>query len=84
MLERPRSQIGRPFIVTSWYRPPVINRMVGGATYSRHLYGQAVDFYVESIPARTVASQLSWWPGGLGVYAGWVHLDIGPRRRWYR
>jgi hypothetical protein len=83
-LERPRSQIGRPFIVTSWYRPPVINRMVGGATYSRHLYGQAVDFYVESIPARTVASQLSWWPGGLGAYAGWVHLDTGPSRRWYR
>lgn len=84
MLERPRRQIGRPFIVTSWYRPPVINRMVGGAKYSRHLYGQAVDFYVPSLPARTVASRLSWWPGGLGAYPGWVHLDTGPRRRWYR
>jgi hypothetical protein len=84
LLERPRRQIGQPFIVTSWYRPPVINRMVGGATYSRHLYGQAVDFYVPGIPARTVASQLTWWPGGLGAYAGWVHLDTGPRRRWYR
>ncbi len=84
LLERPRQQIGRPFSVTSWYRPPEINRMVGGATYSRHLYGQAVDFYVEGIPARTVANQISWWPGGLGAYAGWVHLDTGPRRRWYR
>jgi hypothetical protein len=84
MLERPRRQIGRPFIITSWYRPPIINRMVGGATYSRHLYGQAVDFYVPDVPARTVASQLTWWPGGLGAYAGWVHLDTGPRRRWYR
>lgn len=84
LLERPRQQIGRPFIVTSWYRPPYINRMVGGAPYSRHLYGQAVDFYVEGLPARTVASQISWWPGGLGAYSGWVHLDTGPRRRWYR
>ena len=84
LLERPRRQIGRPFIITSWYRPPIINRMVGGATYSRHLYGQAVDFYVESLPARTVAQQIGWWPGGLGAYSGWVHLDTGPRRRWYR
>ena len=58
LLERPRQQIGRPFGVTSWYRPPAINQMVGGTTYSRHLYGQAVDFYVENIPAPTTRTEI--------------------------
>lgn len=83
-LQVAREQIGLPFIVTSWYRDPATNAIVGGATFSRHLYGQAVDFYVESLSARTVADRLSWWPGGLGSYPGWVHLDTGPYRRWYR
>lgn len=83
-LETARDQIGRPFVVNSWYRDPVTNRMVGGALYSRHLYGQAIDFYVPGVPAPQVAAALSWWPGGLGTYPNWVHLDTGPRRRWQR
>lgn len=83
-LQVARDRVGLPFIVTSWYRDPVSNDLAGGATFSRHLYGQAIDFYVESLSARTVADRLSWWPGGLGSYPGWVHLDTGPYRRWYR
>ncbi|HEY9736693.1 MAG TPA: D-Ala-D-Ala carboxypeptidase family metallohydrolase [Trichocoleus sp.] len=83
-LEEPRRQLGRPFRVSSWYRDPETNRRVGGARFSEHLYGGAADFSVDGIPARQVASRLAWWPGGLGSYPTFVHLDIGPRRRWTR
>lgn len=34
---------GQPIIVTSGYRCPKLNKAVGGATNSQHIYGQAAD-----------------------------------------
>ena len=44
MLERIRSTLGVPIIVTSGYRGPVLNRAVGGVSSSDHMTGEAVDF----------------------------------------
>src|SRR5690606_36979728 len=38
-----RSQLGVPLIVNSGYRNPAYNASVGGATLSRHMYGDAAD-----------------------------------------
>ena len=81
-LEKPRKQLGRPFRITSWYRDPDSNRRVGGARYSMHLYGKAADIQIVGYSQRQAAKDLAWWPGGLGSYAGWIHLDTGPKRRW--
>ncbi|HEY9624557.1 MAG TPA: DUF882 domain-containing protein [Crinalium sp.] len=86
-LERPRNQIGRPFQITSWYRPPEVNRNTpGSAKNSQHMYGKAIDFKVAGMTPRQIQQALEWWPGGMGTYprgnGGWNHLDIGPRRRW--
>ena len=85
-LQRARDQIGRPFYITSWYRPPAVNAAVGGATMSQHLYGNATDLYVVGYSGRRIANAVfSWWPGGIGIYSNMpdiVHLDIGPRRMW--
>ena len=43
ILDPLRSAWGRPIIVTSGYRCPLLNRAVGGATNSAHLYGYAAD-----------------------------------------
>ncbi|MGK7889042.1 MAG: D-Ala-D-Ala carboxypeptidase family metallohydrolase [Leptolyngbyaceae cyanobacterium] len=88
LAQRARNQIGRPFIITSWYRPPAINAAVGGATFSRHVVGDAFDYYVEGLTSRDLYNALTpWWPGGLGVYGGnrylMSHLDArGYRARW--
>lgn len=44
LLERIRSTLGVPMIVTSGYRSPAVNRAVGGVTSSDHIAGQAADF----------------------------------------
>lgn len=85
-LQKARNQIGRPFIVNSWYRPPAINEAVGGVPNSQHLYGKAVDVQVPGYSGRRVANALMlWWNGGIGIYSSIpdiVHLDIGPKRTW--
>lgn len=71
-----RDRIGRQFHVTSWYRPPEINRRVGGVSNSRHIVGDAIDFYCEGLTGY----QLYWlldplWPGGLGRYRQFPYLS---------
>lgn len=92
-LEKVRAAFGgRAIIITSGYRPPAINRAVGGASSSEHLYDApsvgAVDFYVAGTDIYAVQD---WcddrWPFSLGYGApkGFVHLGIRkgrPRVRW--
>jgi hypothetical protein len=48
VLEAARKKYGRPIIVTSGYRCPKLNAIVGGVPTSRHLTGQAADLRVEN------------------------------------
>jgi len=76
----------KPISITSWYRDPESNKQVGGAKESQHMSGKAVDFNVQGINPRAVASRMEkYWGsnGGLGAYNGWTHIDNrGKRARW--
>lgn len=50
-MQQIRSGLGRPLSVSSAYRSPEHNRDVGGATFSRHIYGDAVDVDVDQTRA---------------------------------
>lgn len=87
MAQQGRDRIGRPFHVTSWYRPPEVNRRVGGASRSRHMVGDAIDFYCDGLTGNQIYWALDpWWPGGLGRYTQFprlCHIDSrGFRARW--
>ncbi|MGD1855442.1 MAG: D-Ala-D-Ala carboxypeptidase family metallohydrolase [Leptolyngbyaceae cyanobacterium] len=87
LAQQARDRLGRPFLITSWYRPPDINRQVGGASNSRHIVGDAIDFYVNGLSGDQIYWALDpWWPGGLGRYTRFPslsHLDArGYRARW--
>jgi GH24 family phage-related lysozyme (muramidase) len=92
-LERVRSAFGgKPVIITSGYRSAIINRSVGGASGSEHLYNApgigAVDFYIQGADITAVQAWCDKeWPCSVGYGApkGFVHLGIRagrPRVRW--
>lgn len=44
LLEQVRYELGHPIIVSSGYRSPAVNAVVGGSKSSAHLHGLAADF----------------------------------------
>lgn len=77
-LQKIRDFYGRSIQINSWYRDPKTNRRVNGASDSRHLYGDAVDFTVKGIHCQDVYKRLNpTWKCGLAstVSDAFVHLD---------
>ncbi|QYU66223.1 DUF882 domain-containing protein [Leptolyngbya sp. 15MV] len=80
----------RPIRVMSGYRTARTNQAAeGAAPASLHLVGWAADIQVPGLPLEFIAAaawRLSNTVGrlGVGLYASFVHLDIGPRRLWTR
>lgn len=92
-LERLRVAFGgKSVVITSGYRPPAVNRSVGGASSSEHLYDApgvgAVDVYVDGADINAVQAWCDReWPCSIGYGApkGFVHIGIRqgrPRVRW--
>lgn len=80
-LDKVRAEWGAPIGVTSWYRPPAVNKEIGGASFSQHLNGGAVDIY--ALDGRDYAFEDfldAHWGGGLGYGVasgrGFTHLDL--------
>jgi uncharacterized protein YcbK (DUF882 family) len=85
-----RDHIGEPLQILSGYRSPAHNKKVGGKKASYHLKAMAADITCKSLTPKklhslilTLIKQGKVKNGGLGLYNGFVHIDIGPaNRRW--
>lgn len=89
ILDPLREAWGQPIIVSSGYRCPTLNKLVGGAANSQHTLGQAADIHtVSDKPAdnkrlfeliqrlRLPFDQL------IDEYGyNWIHVSYGPRNR---
>ncbi|MBE7382893.1 MAG: DUF882 domain-containing protein [Leptolyngbya sp. SIO1E4] len=87
VMEEIRTMFGsRPIQINSWYRDPTTNAAIGGASMSRHLSGDAVDFVIPGYHPYDVFARLdSWWGsrGGLASSTVFTHIDArGYRARW--
>ncbi|NCR10177.1 D-Ala-D-Ala carboxypeptidase family metallohydrolase [Microcystis aeruginosa] len=85
-LDKIREEWGSPILVTSWYRPPALNRAVRDASNSQHLEGGAAD--IRPLHPASLAKFQAWlalhWFGALGYGArrGFVHLDTRNGKGW--
>lgn len=81
-MEQVRTRLGdRSITVTSWFRPRHINKAVGGASGSRHILGDAVDFTVSGLSSMQAYHAINGWHGNSGglaysVGGGFVHIDL--------
>ena len=67
-LEQLRIKFNEPMIITSGYRHPAHNMVIGGARNSAHIQGRAVDVLVMGRPAlRLVRLALECGMTGIGV-----------------
>ena len=74
--------------LNSGYRSPAYNKEVDGAKSSQHLSGLAVDLTWDGFRGRSIevdrfvvlARKIGF--RGVGLYNGFVHVDVGPERLW--
>ena len=84
LLVRVRRQVEQPVYVTSGYRCPRHNELIGGAPESLHLAGMAADIRAAAAtPGHLASVAEAVGAGGVGVYPRHCHVDVGePDRRW--
>ncbi|TLD84250.1 D-Ala-D-Ala carboxypeptidase family metallohydrolase [Helicobacter trogontum] len=89
-----REHFGKPLIINSPYRCPENNKRNNGASRSRHLVGDAVDFIIKDVPTKEVFKHVlqTYNDKSYGIalsinqyneFGGFVHLDTrGYKARW--
>lgn len=85
VLDPLREQLGKPIVVSSGYRPPKLNELVGGAATSQHAMGEAADISVGGMSPKQVCEIII----KLGLpfdqlimeFGRWTHVSYGPRNR---
>lgn len=72
-----RNRIKAPLRVNSGYRSPSYNKAIGGATFSRHMYGDGVDLAAPTISVHELKNKcIQAGASYVQVYAdGHVHCD---------
>ena len=84
-LQKIRDYFGKAVTINSAYRCDKHNKSIGGASQSKHKFGQAADIKVSGIKPLKVA-QYAEFIGikGIGQYSNFVHIDTRTNKFfWY-
>jgi putative chitinase len=80
-----RALLGHPIRVSSGYRSPALNKVIGGSNNSAHTLGYAVDFTCpgygspKDICKAIMAANIQY---DQLIYEGtWVHISFDPKNR---
>lgn len=80
VLDPLRADLGRPVVVLSGYRPPWLNKAVGGSLRSEHMEARAADIVVPGVPPLEVCRRVV----ALGLpfnqlileFGSWCHVSV--------
>lgn len=89
ILFRVAKRMGKRFLINSGYRSPAYNaKQKGAAKNSYHMSGMALDVdmtrFGNNLEFRNTFIEYASQEGigGIGTYDSFIHIDIGPRRKW--
>ena len=81
-LELVRKALGKPIIITSGYRCPLLNARVGGVSTSAHTKGLAVDFHCAYGTPKAICQRLIdagvQFDKLIQEHNQWVHIGFSP------
>lgn len=87
VLEPLRTHIKRPISISSGYRCPRLNTLVGGVSKSQHMYGQAADIRILSkedgdkifayLKSNKFVSK-ALYERSKSTGARWIHVSVAP------
>lgn len=79
MLERIRELAGGPITVTSGYRSPTLNSIIGGAPESQHKTGEAADINCPLLTTQTLFQRIRQsdlpFDQLIDEFGTWVHVS---------
>ena len=84
-LDNIREKLGKPILVSSGYRCPVLNKVVGGVANSQHQKGLAADLVcadmvkLESVLRETGGFDQLIKEHRKGSKSFWYHVSVAPR-----
>jgi uncharacterized protein YcbK (DUF882 family) len=77
-LQEKRDEWKKAIKINSAYRCEKYNKDVGGASQSRHIFGDATDIKVARMTPNEVANDCEDIFSGLGKYSSFTHVDSRP------
>lgn len=83
-LEQVRALLDRPLFITSGFRSPTLNKLIGGSANSAHCLGYAADFKCSELKPVDIVAKIK--ESGIKYdqclnEGTWVHISVDPRMR---
>ena len=84
-----RDYLNKPMIITSGFRCPQLNKLVGGVSNSQHLEGKAADFIIKGETVAGIIFKIQTsnleYDQLINEYDKWVHISFnkGHNRKQY-